>query len=1738
MPRDLEVVGIKQYFDVNNLYEQPVMELCNPNKKQLTIYSEVQDLKLTLRFSSVSEMTFTIYKDEKRGDMQFELTRKQRLIHVEGIGYFVIVNVTENHDSGTPYKEVTAYSAEYLLNYKPLNVSFTSVLASTTYSRSYKFYDFEYPEDTLMYKLFNGFYDWKFDDSNLKADMEAGDTELIGKYRTFSDTGDGLYGFLQNYVAASFECVFIYDIENFTVSAYKLTDVLNYTDVILTFDNLMQNAQIEELPDDICTVLSVSGANSLSLASVNPTGTNNIYKFDYYLTDEWLGKDVYAQDAEGNIRKCAKNGDIIHYDTGVNYATNEPILFADYVKAWEEKLKDAIMHANEEGSYAWLLSRYARLYGDACIVDALIQGQQATYEQLVDAVTTFEEEEEKKAKKVKTKAWIGLGLGLLFVAAAVACVFFPAAIPEIATGLTGVATSVGLGVTVTEGMVAGAIGAMGIAGVQSMGTNLATLVATSTAIKCSKQELIDMRDNASKNVETLKNGGDYITNISVETATKTMFGISGTTYKNTLKKISWISNTYNAKNEANIYQLKPTDTGKDEGSDRPYYCAATYQKKMEYIRNKYTAIVEEFKYTNYFSPYEQEILEPFIVTSEYSDEGFSRTDDIDIDDNANLTKSVMTTQGIMTVQEYKYHENGWYTYFISKYGKDMADDPISFNREKFISFVGLKENEDGKYLLEYNGSSWNMDGDKVKKNFSLSEDIGLKDNRDLASYSFDKGDTYLVRIFNQKIEIVNSIQIAIQLAEQAYSVLDKCCEPAFSFSLDTGNYLFQEKFKSWHGTPSLGAVATVVLDDAMILQPYIQEIAIDYNNPDTLDLTFGNKFKIGTAEFTLGDLIANNTSVVDRTQRSLVGTTNYGNYGNGAYGIGGNGTGSNGSGGTAGTGSASIWATSEVQKKADENAEISKKAQETIDRVNNDLSVVKDGFNQFKEQTDKTLGKYEDDANAMLDQIGGLNKEVTTIKADYSTKEETASVERKLTTTIDSVSNEISGKYTKLNEDLSQYKEETNSVISQTRTSLTSEISKTQQELKDNYLTAKDTRSLIQQTDDSIMLSVSEKYYGKNQTDNNSIISLVGSGLKIDGTSITQYVQNTNTTVNEVKKNKKDTVYHSCYGSSGVNGYLYFAQIKINAAYQNRPITFEMSNRSQQCTWFSVTFKNANSTDPEIQSFVFDGTIQIYIKRVASGTWKLFARKSEAYDEFYINDYNNNNANTAITWLNELVSAMPDGKVDATQVYGRVLEKTSYDNVSAEAKLGSDSWYALVNSTTGSPENSKIDFSQLHIGKDKNSMTLGTAAQNLNSYGSKISSMEQTLDGFTWSVQAASSNNAWPDPYFIGIASKQSMWTGHVEYKGWSTNPYQTFMYMWGRDHYATGYPIPVTAGNVYRIKCNWIRGSGSLNLRAGLWGGFQSSNKTISWSSGYNLGYHELVAESAVGSWNTGYAEVTIPSQFNVACLFFQIEQGTDDTGTSFYVTNVTVTDVTQSQLAEQHMKFTTGGLSIYTDTNNWNSNANVTNKGVLINSSGVSVKSDADNRIDITGNAIKLVVGNKNSIVLSNDQVQVGAGDAYTLINSGGVKIQKGSNYCLVDSNGLTFNGVKNKKVLAQLGGTSFGARTVNVDLRGYSAILITFESYKGSTWLASGGSAGATSLIFPVNTGETFSLVYPWNTVHRRTVNIYSTSITFGEGKERTSLYSTGITTVFSLQTPGSDGWTTNNSVCVPLKIYGFI
>lgn len=173
-----------------------------------------------------------------------------------------------------------------------------------------------------------------------------------------------------------------------------------------------------------------------------------------------------------------------------------------------------------------------------------------------------------------------------------------------------------------------------------------------------------------------------------------------------------------------------------------------------------------------------------------------------------------------------------------------------------------------------------------------------------------------------------------------------------------------------------------------------------------------------------------------------------------------------------------------------------------------------------------------------------------------------------------------------------------------------------------------------------------------------------------------------------------------------------------------------------------------------------------------------------------------------------------------------------------------------------------------------------------------------------------------------------------------------------------------------------------------------------------------------------------------------------------------------------------------------------------------------------------------------ITNDGVYVLDGSSMAQVTADGISITDGEGSCTITSGDITFQGIKNQVALYDFGDLeSYSGTGVSIDLSKYAAILITFESNKGSTWFANGGSAGPTSMIVPVN-GQWYSMVYPWNTVHRRNIKVTQSQISFGSGYERTSWYSVGVGTSFNLQTPGGDGWNTNNNVCIPRQIYGFI
>ena len=133
-------------FDVDGRYEYPVLTLANIDRTELAIITQIKNLTITPRLNADSEMTFTIYKTFDF----YDKIVKNKLIHVEGFGWWIIYQTSESFDGGTPSKDIACYSYEYTLNYKGVNLL----------NGTYKFYDIINQEETLLYKLFQIVPNW------------------------------------------------------------------------------------------------------------------------------------------------------------------------------------------------------------------------------------------------------------------------------------------------------------------------------------------------------------------------------------------------------------------------------------------------------------------------------------------------------------------------------------------------------------------------------------------------------------------------------------------------------------------------------------------------------------------------------------------------------------------------------------------------------------------------------------------------------------------------------------------------------------------------------------------------------------------------------------------------------------------------------------------------------------------------------------------------------------------------------------------------------------------------------------------------------------------------------------------------------------------------------------------------------------------------------------------------------------------------------------------------------------------------------------------------------------------------------------------------------------------------------------------------------------------------------------------------------------------------------------------
>lgn len=267
----------KLEFDAYGRPEVPELVLKTLSDRTLGILSGVHNLKFNVKFSEPSEMTFTIPSviDGKRNPYYDSVTGR-KIIYTDTYGVYVTMNPTVESDGIAETKSVKAYSLEKRLEDKRFFIE----------EGTFNFYHPTDKENTVIGRILEIARGW---------DVGYISPALIGRYRTFEQYDDYLLSFIYNTAPEKFRCVFVFDPYNKTISAYDADEERPMLPIYLDFDNLLENAEAEEISDELVTALRPYGADGLDIRNVNPIGANWIYNLSNFISNGDIPNDLAAK---------------------------------------------------------------------------------------------------------------------------------------------------------------------------------------------------------------------------------------------------------------------------------------------------------------------------------------------------------------------------------------------------------------------------------------------------------------------------------------------------------------------------------------------------------------------------------------------------------------------------------------------------------------------------------------------------------------------------------------------------------------------------------------------------------------------------------------------------------------------------------------------------------------------------------------------------------------------------------------------------------------------------------------------------------------------------------------------------------------------------------------------------------------------------------------------------------------------------------------------------------------------------------------------------------------------------------------------------------------------------------------------------------------------------------------------------------------------------------------------------
>ena len=274
-------MGIFTYNYYKNL-NRPEVYLAYPDKRTIGAL-HTYDLQTDIMANSANKGTFTVYRYEDGEETRFyEQIENGKYIHLYGVGWFRVGDVSVVDEGINEYKEITYLSIECELGQTDLT-SFGSLGIDEDEQGGLDRYCLYNPLDashSIMHIVLEKNPGWS---------IRYIDPQISTEYRSFQEDSVDTYSFLTGKVSETYECVFLFDSYERSISAYKLENLGKDTGIILNYRNVIKSITMNSTEDDIKTVLTVVGGNDertntpLGILDVNISGTNQIYDFSYFL---------------------------------------------------------------------------------------------------------------------------------------------------------------------------------------------------------------------------------------------------------------------------------------------------------------------------------------------------------------------------------------------------------------------------------------------------------------------------------------------------------------------------------------------------------------------------------------------------------------------------------------------------------------------------------------------------------------------------------------------------------------------------------------------------------------------------------------------------------------------------------------------------------------------------------------------------------------------------------------------------------------------------------------------------------------------------------------------------------------------------------------------------------------------------------------------------------------------------------------------------------------------------------------------------------------------------------------------------------------------------------------------------------------------------------------------------------------------------------------------------------------